>query len=108
MVPFLRHALGRTVYDDMERMEAVVRSSGLDWTVVRPGGLFDADEPTPDHVVAPHRLTGRWTSRADLAATLLREAVQPHHPEATIEVITRSSLPSTGQVLLREALGLGR
>jgi nucleoside-diphosphate-sugar epimerase len=43
--PLVRRVIGRTLYDDMERMEAAVRASGLDWTIVRPGGLFDADRP---------------------------------------------------------------
>ncbi len=54
--PFLRNIVGRTLYDDMQRMEAIVRGSGLDWTIVRPAGLFDAAEPTDDYEVAPRHL----------------------------------------------------
>lgn len=94
MIPLLRRVVGRTLYDDMARMEAIVRDSGLDWTVVRPGGLFDAAEPTDDYEVSERRLSGRVTSRADLADALVREATTPQHSHATVEVITRSGLPT--------------
>ncbi|MBC8092596.1 MAG: NAD(P)H-binding protein [Pseudonocardia sp.] len=106
LLPFLRNVVGRTLYDDMERMEAIVRSSGLDWTVVRPGGLFDGVVPTADYEVAPRRLSGRVTSRADLAETLVREAVTPLHPRSVIEVMTRSGLPSF-TTFVKEAFGIG-
>ncbi|WP_299055828.1 NAD(P)H-binding protein [uncultured Nocardioides sp.] len=63
--PLLRRVLGRTLYDDMERMEDVVRRSDLAWTIVRPAGLYDADEPSGDHTVSTGRLSGHHTSRAD-------------------------------------------
>ena len=34
--------LGKTMYADMRRMEAAVSASGLDWTIMRPSGLFNA------------------------------------------------------------------
>jgi putative NADH-flavin reductase len=92
-VPLLRGTVGRTLYDDMERMEALVVQSTLDWTIVRPGGLFNTDEPTDDYLVSPQRLSGRMTSRADLASVLLQEATQSTHMRAAVEVITRSQLP---------------
>jgi len=107
LIPFLRHVIGRTLYDDMERMEEVVRHSDLDWTIVRPAGLFNADEPTADYQAAPGRLTGGITSRADLAETLIREATAPQYPRAIIEVITRSNTPSS-MTFLKEAFGSGR
>lgn len=106
-LPFLRNVVGRTLYDDMRRMEEIVRSSGLEWTIVRPGGLFDTAEPTDDYEVAPRRLPGRVTSRADLADTLLREATEPRHPRAIVEIITRSDSPSP-LAFVKEAFGSGR
>lgn len=103
--PLLRHFVGRTLYDDMQHMEAIVRSSDLDWTVVRPGGLFTAAQPTDDYEVSPHRLNGRITSRADLADALLQEATSPQHSRAVIEVITRSGTPSPF-TFLKEVLGV--
>ncbi|OAN41563.1 NAD(P)-dependent oxidoreductase [Mycolicibacterium iranicum] len=102
--PFLRNSLGRTLYDDMERMEHVVQNSNLDWTIVRPGGLFNAAEPTADYEVGAPRLSGHVTSRADLADFLIKEATEPRHPRAIVEVITRSARPSPLN-FLKEALG---
>lgn len=92
-VPPSRRTIGRTLYDDMQRMEALVVRSNLDWTIVRPGGLFNTDRPTDDYDVSPERLPGRMTSRADLAAVLVQEATQPAHVRASIDVITKSQLP---------------
>lgn len=72
-----------------------MQSSSLDWTIVRPAGLFDTPEPTPDYEVAVGRIFGRLTSRADLAQTLIREATQDLHSRTIIEVITRAGLPSS-------------
>lgn len=107
ILPLLRNILGRTLYDDMQRMEEIVQSSSLDWTIVRPGGLFDTAEPTDDYEVAPRRLPGRVTSRADLADTLIREATEPQHPRSIIEVVTRSGTPSP-MTFFKEAFGIGR
>lgn len=103
LVPiFLRRLAGRTVYDDMDRMEALVSSSGTTWTIVRPGGLFNTDQPTGDPEVSTGRIRGRMTSRADLAQTLLREAEGSEHAGMAIEVISRSQLPSF-RTFLRDA-----
>lgn len=107
VIPLLRNTLGRTLYDDMQRMEEIVQSSSLDWTIVRPGGLFDADDPTDDYEVARHRLPGRFTSRADLAHTLIKEATEPQYSRSIVEVITRSGPPSPMKTLLKEAFGIG-
>jgi putative NADH-flavin reductase len=107
VIPFLRNVVGRTLYDDMQRMEEIVRGSSLDWTVVRPAGLFDAAGPTDDYDVAAQRLPGRFTSRADLADILVREATEPQHPRSIIEVLTRSGLPSPLRMVLKEAFGVG-
>lgn len=105
VIPLLRNRLGRTLYDDMERMEDIVRGSGVDWTIVRPAGLFNAAEPSADYEVSRERLVGRYTSRADLAHLLVGEATEPRHPRATIEIISRSGRPSPSD-FLREALGV--
>ena len=42
--PLVIFVWGRTTYADMRRMEGDVRVSGLDVTIVRPSGLFDATE----------------------------------------------------------------
>lgn len=107
VIPFLRNVLGRTLYDDMQRMEEIVQSSSLDWTIVRPAGLFDATEPTDDYEVAARRLLGRVTSRADLAHALIKEATEPQYSRSIIEVITRSDTPPP-LTFLKEAFGIGK
>lgn len=105
VIPLLRKRLGRTLYDDMQRMEQLVQCSGLDWTIVRPAGLFNATEPSTDYEVSRDRLVGRYTSRADLAQLLVSEAIEPQHSRAIIEIVTRSGRPSPIN-FLREALGV--
>lgn len=107
LLPLLRNVVGRTLYDDMVRMEEVVRASDLDWTVLRPGGLFDTAEPTPDYEVAPGPFAGPVTSRADLAAALVQEATAPRHIRAVVEVVTRSQTPHP-LTFLKEAVGTRR
>ncbi|MDQ1425982.1 MAG: hypothetical protein QOD72_3480, partial [Acidimicrobiaceae bacterium] len=50
MQPYVVKVLGRTLYDDMRRMEAMVRESDLAWTIVRPSGLFEAADVSPYEV----------------------------------------------------------
>ncbi|MFI9508113.1 NAD(P)-dependent oxidoreductase [Nocardia sp. NPDC052566] len=79
--------LGRTAYRDMHRMEDIARNSGLDWTIVRASGLVDGTRIT-DYTVAPSSIAGRYTSRADLADALLREATENRNVDACIDVVT--------------------
>ena len=104
LVPLLRHTFGRTLYDDMQRMETIVQGSGLDWTIIRPGGLFNTPQPTSDYEVSDQRLTGRMTSRADLAEALLQEATGQQHASRIREVITRSQLPDL-KTFFKDAFG---
>ncbi|MEW2157855.1 NAD(P)H-binding protein [Streptomyces sp. NPDC007189] len=104
MEPFFARVVGRTVYDDMRRMEEIVRTGGLDWTVLRPAGLFDSDQVS-DYRMHPGRLPGRFTSRADLAHALMREAVTEGHPRAFLDVRTTEGTPSMLDVIRKEAFG---
>ncbi|MFF0153640.1 NAD(P)-dependent oxidoreductase [Micromonospora sp. NPDC005203] len=99
--------MGRTVYDDMARMEKLVRASGLDWTVIRPAGLFDGDVIT-DYRAEPRRLPGRFTSRIDLADLLIREATEDNHLGQFIDVVTTAGAPTFAQMFVREALHIGK
>ncbi len=97
--PILRR-IGRTLYADMRRMEAVVRESRLRWTVVRPAALFDADVVSSYRVTTDHE-AGVLTSYADLADALVREAVEDRHVGAAIEVTTNDG-PSFVRVALAQ------
>ncbi len=101
-------AMGRPLYEDARRMEEIVRASGLDWTIVRPSGLFDTTTVSDYRiVVAPDRLPGMFTSRADLADVLLREVVDDRCVRRCIEVITTEGTPNYLRVFLKEALRIG-
>ena len=102
--PFVVGVVGRTVYEDMRRMEALVRETELDWTVVRPSGLFHR-EGVGDYDVAPGFLPGRFTSRADLADALLRLAVDRGHEREVVSVVSGPPHPSMVKLIWREAVG---
>lgn len=106
MYPVLRHYLGRWLYDDMVRMEKLIRESDLDWTIVRPSGLFDTDKITHYHVATPD-VPGLFTSRTDLANALLRETVDRGHSREIISVFTREGVPTFRELLAKELFGLG-
>ncbi|TDC22800.1 SDR family oxidoreductase [Streptomyces sp. 8K308] len=102
-------AMGRPLYEDARRLEEIVRATDLDWTIVRPSGLFDTTAVSDYRVaVEPQRLPGMFTARADLADLLLREVVDDTHVRAAIEVITTQGTPNYLTVFLKEALHLGK
>lgn len=102
--PPVVRSIGRTVYEDMRRMERIVRDSGHEWTVVRPAGLFDAHTASR-YRTSTARLPGRCTSRADLGDALLRQAAGAGHVRACIDVRTTENTPSCVDLLRKEALG---
>ena len=69
LLQVFRSTFTKTLYDDMLRMEDMVSTSGLDWTIVRPPGLSDA--PARGYEIADSRLDSPAMSRDDLAASLL-------------------------------------
>lgn len=67
----------KTIYEDKERQEAIVRESGLDWVIVRPGFLTNG--PRTGQYRALTDLKGVKAgkiSRSDVADFILREAVE--------------------------------
>ncbi|WP_040835493.1 NAD(P)-dependent oxidoreductase [Nocardia brevicatena] len=102
--PFIARYLGKTLYDDMRAMEALLTASELDWTIVRPSGLYNLPTVT-DYTVTQGRAAGRFTSRADLAASLLRLAEDDRYVHATVNVATTSNNPSMLGLIRTEALG---
>ncbi|WP_441959997.1 NAD(P)-dependent oxidoreductase [Mycolicibacterium houstonense] len=99
--PVISQIFGKTLYADMRRMEDIVTGSGLDWTIVRPSGLFDLPEVT-EYVAGRREPVGAFTSRTDLADYLLRLAESPE-TRATVTVSTTVGTPSMWQLLRREA-----
>ncbi|WP_194904718.1 NAD(P)-dependent oxidoreductase [Quadrisphaera sp. INWT6] len=98
----LRNRIGKTVYDDMEAMEAVVWASDLDWTVVRPPGL--TEEPGTDYAIAPERIQDPFMSRDDLAAALL-DQLQDHRYVRKVAAVATPGLRVSGWYMFhREVL----
>ncbi len=66
------------VYDDLARMEDILRESGLDWTIVRPPQLT-GKPPTGRYRIAVGRNVrgARSVSRADVAHSMLAMVDQP-------------------------------
>jgi nucleoside-diphosphate-sugar epimerase len=101
--PVIAKTIGKTVYDDMRRMEAIVRKSGLDWTIVRPSGLFDIPEPT-DYVCGPIDPVGAFTARIDLADYLISLVADTASVGRTVIVSTTQRTPTLWQMVRQEAL----
>ena len=92
--PYVVNGIGKTTYDDMRAMEEIVGASDLDWTVVRPSGLFASTAVSDYRVSATSHLSGRYTSRADLADFLLRLATGTEFVRETPEVRTTEHTPN--------------
>ena len=103
LLPYVTRVLGKTLYDDMRRMETLVRASDLDWTIVRPSGLYHLPSVTGYTLVEGHA-DGRFTARADLAASMLALLDDDRYHRATLGVITTVDNPALLQWIRREAL----
>lgn len=102
MQPLVSRTIGKTTYADMRVMEDILRRSDLDWTVVRPAGLFEAGRVS-SYQVSDGPLDGVFTSREDLAACLLAQGSDPRFARKTIEVTTSERVPTLWQMIRREA-----
>jgi uncharacterized protein YbjT (DUF2867 family) len=101
--PYVINKLGKTLYDDIRRMEAMVSDSDLAWTIVRPSGLFEA-EAVSDYAVALDYIGHRFTARIDLADCLLRQATDDTYARSTIAVATPTARPSMLKLIWREGI----
>jgi nucleoside-diphosphate-sugar epimerase len=100
--PIITRTIGKTVYDDIRRMEASVRGSGLDWTIVRPSGLFDLTEAT-NYVAGEIDPIGAFTARIDLADYLVKLAEDTTASQNTVVVSTTEHTPTLWETIRREA-----
>jgi uncharacterized protein YbjT (DUF2867 family) len=103
MQPYVVNHLGKTVYDDMRRMEAMVSASDLAWTIVRPSGLFEASAVST-YGVAIDSIGHRFTARIDLADCLLRQVLADTDVHMTIAVATPSAKPSMLKLIWQEGI----
>jgi len=101
--PLITATLGKTTYADMRRMEALVRASDLDWTILRASGLFNLPEPT-GYRLDENEAPGVYTARIDLATCLLDQATD-HRQTRTIQAVTTTAVtPSLWSLIRQEAL----
>lgn len=100
--PLITATIGKTTYSDMRAMEELVRGSDLEWTIMRPSGLFDAPGVTR-YELHEDQAPGIFTSRADLAASLLEQATDARFVRQAVAVTTSEGAPTLFQMLRREA-----
>ena len=104
MQPLVIRTVGRTTYADMRAMEEIVSATDLAWTIVRPSGLFDLDEPT-DYRLDEDEAPGVFTARADLAACLVDQLTDDQYVGRRVAVTTTAVRPSLLRMVLSEAFG---
>lgn len=102
MFSLFRRTISRTVYDDMERMEAIVAASSLDWTIVRPPGL--TDEQGTGYAVAEQKIDGPYCARSDLADMLLDQLHDDRFVRRIAAVASPGIQVSTMRTIRRELL----
>jgi uncharacterized protein YbjT (DUF2867 family) len=67
----------KRTYDDKDVQEQMIRASGLDWTIVRPGLLRNGPATGRARALAdPKDWTGGSVTRADVADFVVREAFE--------------------------------
>jgi putative NADH-flavin reductase len=100
--PLFRRTFGRTAYDDMERMEAVVAASTVDWTIVRPPGL--TNNAGAGYATARTFITGPYCARDDLATMLLDQIEDRRYVRDVAAVTTPGLHVKTWQTIWHELL----
>ena len=100
--PIVTATIGKTTYSDMRAMEQHVRDSDLEWTIMRPSGLFDAPGVSR-YELHEDQAPGIFTSRADLAASMLEQATGDRFLRKAVAVTTSEGAPTLFQMLRREA-----
>ena len=102
LLPIILSTLGKTTYADMKQMETLLMKSELDWTVVRPSGLFETQDITAYQVAEDH-IRGQFTSREDLADCMLLQLATDQYSRKVIAVATISMRPNLMKLTLQEA-----
>lgn len=74
----------KTIYEDKDRQEALIKASQLDWTIVRPGFLTNGPLTGKYRVIKDLTgLTAGKISRADVAHFILAELRDNHYLRQT-------------------------
>lgn len=80
----------RGAIPDKEGMEAQLRQSDLDWTIVRPAGLTDGPLTNATQIITPaSRRHVRRISRADTAAFILNHLTDADFYQRTVSIATQ-------------------
>ena len=100
--PVITRTIGKSTYDDQRRMENIIRGCDLDWTIVRPSGLFDLPHST-NYVAGevdpvggyhrsdrPGRLPGRTRGGRFLRGQDRRRLHNGRHPDDVADGPSRS------------------
>lgn len=95
----------KTIHDDMRRMESAVQNSDLDWTIVRPSGLFNLPEPT-EYLRGPIDPVGAFTARIDLADYLITLVADTATVRRIVTVSTTQHTPTLWQMARQQAQGV--
>jgi hypothetical protein len=73
------------MYADKDRQEEIVRNSGLEWTIIRPGFLTNGPRTGQYQVFSNMGgVKAKKISRADVADFILREAVKREYKGGTL------------------------
>lgn len=79
----------KRVYDDKDVQEQMVKASGLEWTIARPGGLTGGPATGRYHVLTdPETWRGGFIARADVADFLAQEVLEPKYVRQTPVLIS--------------------
>jgi putative NADH-flavin reductase len=74
----------KTMFEDKDREEALLKASSLDWTIVRPGMLTNGVRTGKYRVLTDlSGVTAGKVSRADVADFILSELNLPHYARMT-------------------------
>ena len=94
---------GKTVYADNRRMEALIRASSLDWTIIRACWLFNAARVS-HYQVCEDSIRGMYTARADLAACLLAQLAGDRYLRKAAGVVTTAGTPGILRQIWHEGI----
>ena len=88
-LPILRNVIGRTLYEDMLRMEDYLAiCTDIAWTIIRPGRLVNGSNIS-NYRLAEDFPAGNVTTRPDLAAAMVAELGPNEHVHKKVAPTTR-------------------
>lgn len=80
----LQPLLLKSIYDDKDREEAIIKASNANWLIVRPGMLTNGPHTGKYRVLTDmHNVTAGKISRADVADFILKQLANPTHFKQT-------------------------